>query len=181
MVTVLEMTPDDWERVRRLRLEALTDSPDVFSSTLARELAFDEDTWRARLSGPSSFVAEAGQQETWLDMHAPDQAVTFIAESAGDDVGMATALVVDEPDTAFVVGVWVSPSARGQGVAAKLFNEMFTWARGRKLTRVALDVGDNNTSAQKLYSNLGFRPTGKAGSLPEPRTHILEHELELPL
>ena len=57
MGTVLKMTPDDWERVRRLRLEALTESPDAFSSTLSRELAFDEDTWRARLSGPSPFVA----------------------------------------------------------------------------------------------------------------------------
>jgi GNAT superfamily N-acetyltransferase len=179
MITVLAMTPDDWERVRRLRLVALADSPDVFSSTLAREEAFGEESWRARLSGPTQFTAEAGQRNVWLDMSAPNQAVTFIAESAGEDVGMATALVVDEPDTALVVGVWVSPAARGQGVAPQLFGEMFAWARDRGLTRVTLDVGDANATAQKLYANLGFRPTGKTGSLPEPRTHILEHELEL--
>ena len=179
MGTVLKMTPDDWERVRRLRLQALTDSPDVFSSTLSRELTFDEFTWRARLSGPSPFVAEAGQQQKWLDKPAPNQAATFIVEAAGEDVGIATALVVDEPNTAFVVGVWVSPSARGQGVAAKLFTEMFAWARDQNLTRIALDVGDANAGAQKLYANLGFSPTGKTGNLPEPRTHILEHELEL--
>ena len=181
MVTVLAMTPDDWERVSVLRLAALTDSPDVFSSTLAREEAFDEETWRARLSGPTTFVAEAGQQNIWLDMPAPNQAVTFIAESAGEDVGMATALVVDEPDTALVVGVWVSPAARGQGVAPQLFGEMFAWARDQGLARVTLDVGDANISAQRLYADLCFRPTGKTGSLPEPRTHILEHELELHL
>ena len=179
MGTVLKMTPDDWERVRRLRLGALTESPDVFSSTLSRELAFDEDTWRARLSGPSPFVTEAGQQQKWLDKPAPNQAATFIVESAGEDVGIATALVVDEPNTALVVGVWVSPSARGQGAAAELFTEMFAWARDQNLTRIALDVGNANTAAQKLYANLGFSPTGKTGSLPEPRTHILEHELEL--
>jgi len=56
---------------------------------------------------------------------------------------------------------------------------MFAWARDQNLTRIALDVGNANTSAQKLYANLGFSPTGKTGNLPEPRTHILEHELEL--
>ncbi len=179
MINVLTMTPEDWERVRVLRLAALADSPDVFSSTLAREEAFDEEAWRARLAGPTSFVAEAGLQNIWLDMPAPNQAVTFIAESAGEDVGMATILVVDEPDTALVVGVWVSPSARGQGVAHQLFGEMIARARDQGLARVTLDVGDANTSAQRLYADLGFRPTGKRGSLPEPRTHILEHELEL--
>ena len=179
MITVLAMTPDDWERVRVLRLAALADSPDVFSSTLAREEGFGEETWRERLSGATQFKAEAGDRDLWLDMPAPNQAVTFIAESAGEDVGMTTVLVVDEPDTALVVGVWVSPSARGQGVAPRLFEEMIAWARDQGLTRVTLDVGDANTSAQKLYANLGFLPTGKRGSLPEPRTHILEHELEL--
>ena len=181
MINVLTMTPEDWERVRVLRLAALADSPDVFSSTLAREEAFDEEAWRKRLSGSTQFKAEAGHRDLWLDMPAPNQAVTFIAESGGDDVGMATVLVVDEPGTALVVGVWVSPSARGQGVAPRLFEEMIAWARDRGLTRVTLDVGDANTSAQKLYANLGFLPTGKKGSLPEPRTHILEHELEFRL
>lgn len=179
MITVLAMTPDDWERVRVLRLAALADSPDVFSSTLAREEGFGEETWRGRLSGPTQFKAEAGHRDIQLDTPVPSQAVTFIAESGGEDMGMATVLIVDEPGTALVVGVWVSPSARGQGVAPRLFEEMIAWVRDQGLTRVTLDVGDANTSAQKLYANLGFLPTGKRGSLPEPRTHILEHELEL--
>ncbi len=150
------MKPLDWERVRELRLSALEDAPDAFSNTLAHEQSFDESTWRARLS----------------------EATTFLATLDGQDVGMMTVSVQPDARTGLAMGVWVSPNARGQRIGAQLFEFLFNWARAQDLERITLDVGNTNTSAQTLYKNLGFLPTGRTGSLPVPRTHVLEHELE---
>ena len=37
----------DWEELRELRLQALGDAPDAFSSTLEQEAAFPEEVWRS--------------------------------------------------------------------------------------------------------------------------------------
>jgi RimJ/RimL family protein N-acetyltransferase len=60
MAAVRRLGPDDWEIFRDLRLAALAESPDAFSSTLEREKAFTEDDWRQRLSGPVYAVMDPG-------------------------------------------------------------------------------------------------------------------------
>ncbi len=81
------------------------------------------------------------------------------------------------PEDAGIYGVWVAPSARGRGVGDALLATAIEHARAAGHPRAVLDVGDHNTAAQALYARHGFRPTGRTGSLPEPRTHVTEHEL----
>jgi ribosomal protein S18 acetylase RimI-like enzyme len=44
-----------------------------------------------------------------------------------------------------------------------------------------LDVGARNAPARRLYERHGFVPTGRTGSLPPPREHVPEVEMELDL
>ena len=92
---------DDWAQLRAVRLAALIEAPYAFASTLAREQAFDEDLWRSR--------AGAGR--------------TFGAFDGAALVGLATGFPVDgQPGDWHLVGMWVTPARRGQGVlpAARL-------------------------------------------------------------
>jgi GNAT superfamily N-acetyltransferase len=72
--------------------------------------------------------------------------------------------------------MWAEPEARGSGVATALVESAIDWARSRGFERIVLDVGDHNARAIAFYGRMGFEPTGATGTLPEPRTHILEHE-----
>ena len=53
MVVVREVTPDDWETLRDVRLAALREAPYAFASTYAREASFTEEQWRGRINDRS--------------------------------------------------------------------------------------------------------------------------------
>lgn len=135
--TVRLMDVDDWFLYRSLRVAALTDAPEAFGSTLAREMAFTEETWRQRLAARN----------------------TFVAETAGPACGMAAAIVAG-PSTAELVGMWVSPDARGTGAGDRLVLAVLGWANERALSDVRLWVAEGNHHAERLYARNGFRRTG---------------------
>ncbi|GMA87805.1 hypothetical protein GCM10025868_30550 [Angustibacter aerolatus] len=58
-VTVRALSADDWEEYRAIRLEALRDAPDAFSSSLDEEAAYDEAFWRLRMDRSARLLAEA--------------------------------------------------------------------------------------------------------------------------
>src|ERR1700761_8075047 len=116
MILVREITADDWELMRDVRLTALSEAPYAFGSSYAREAAFTEEVWRGRIN---------------------ERSVTFFAydDSAGPvltstaPAGLAGVYVEDvEAD---LVAMWVRPSARGLGVGAALVEEAAAWAKAR--------------------------------------------------
>ena len=137
---------DEWEVVRGVRLAALADAPDAFDSSLEVERALTEDDWRTRL--------RAGGQR--------------LAELAGQPVGLARGLV--HPTAAgpehHLVGMWVSPAARGTGAAGALVEAVAEWARDEGAARLHLWVVGDNAAAHRLYLRHGFRPTGRVQPLP---------------
>ena len=64
-------------------------------------------------------------------------------------------------------------------MARKLIESVIEWAREQNCRRVVLEVANENQAAIALYHACGFQPTGRTGTLPSPREHIIEHELEL--
>lgn len=60
MIEVREITVDDWEVLRDVRLAALAEAPQAFGSTHAGEAAFTEEQWRGRITERSvTFFAHA--------------------------------------------------------------------------------------------------------------------------
>jgi GNAT superfamily N-acetyltransferase len=133
----------DWALLRDLRLTALRDAPDAFWSTYDREVGLDETGWRDRLR---------------------DRAV-FAGSHAGEPAGLAAGYV-DPDGEANLAMMWVSPAARGSGLADLLVRTVLDWARTAGRTRVLLWVADANTGARRLYERHGFVPTGRTGELP---------------
>jgi ribosomal protein S18 acetylase RimI-like enzyme len=146
MVLVREITADDWELMRDVRLSALAEAPDAFGSTYAREVAFGEPQWRGRIS---------------------ERSVTFFAHVDPDvpaPAGLAGVYVED--GTADLVSMWVRPSARGHRVGESLVEAAARWAAARDFAVLFLWVTESNTAARRLYERCEFTPTGEHMPLP---------------
>lgn len=133
-------TPDQWEVCRSLRLRALADSPEAFSSTLERELAFGDGVWRKRM--------RTGHQLLAWDGDVPVGTVTGIPDR-------------HEPGGREVVAMWVAPEARCRGVGTALILGLVDWARDAAAPALALWVADGNDAARLLYERCGFTATGE--------------------
>ncbi len=146
MVLVREITADDWELMRDVRLSALAEAPSAFGSTYARELAFTEERWRGRIS---------------------ERSVTFLAHddpAAAAPAGLAGVYVED--GTADLVSMWVRPSSRGRHVGEALVEAAARWAAARGFAALFLWVTASNAAARRLYERCGFTATGESQPLP---------------
>lgn len=152
--------PVDWRRQRALRLAALAADPDAFYRSLAEEEAFGPDRWRERLSGT---------------------AATWVAVVDDVDVGLGGCLPNSHDGLPELVSLWVSPSARGRGVAGLLVQAAADFARSTGAAELRLWLADTNAAGRALYDRLGAPPTGRTGHFPPPREHLTEHERSLAL
>ncbi|MBC6456682.1 GNAT family N-acetyltransferase [Actinomadura sp. HBU206391] len=151
------LTRHDWQVWRDVRLTALRDAPEAFYSTLEREQAYDEARWR--------------------DMVQPAQGLKVVAFAGGTPVGVAGGYASEEVEGAIeLFGMWVSPAARGTGVAAELVREVIAWADKHGGGRgVRLWVVDGNDRARRLYERLGFTTVDQF--YPHPRDHGVRYQL----
>ncbi|MDN7244000.1 GNAT family N-acetyltransferase [Planococcus shenhongbingii] len=141
---IRELNPKDAAIYRELRIEALTQSPDAFSSTL-------EDA----LLKPLQATA---------DNLAAESAVTFGAFLNGQLVGNMTLLRETGKKLkhrANVLAVYVTPKARGKGIASQLMDELVEYAKEcGGIEQLYLTVVSSNHSAIQLYEQYGFEKYG---------------------
>jgi len=145
MVEVVRAVPEDWERVRWIRLAALTDAPDAFGATLAAAQAHPEAEWRRRLAGPHP---------------------TYLAVDGEAPVAMGGGFELPDPAAAMVWGMWTAPSHRGRGLGRRVLDATVRWARAAGRTPY-LHVTEGNGAARALYVSYGFEPTGEWEPLRE--------------
>ena len=112
------------------------------------------------------YFAEIGRQFGFRVGTALDDAATAYAEPRGcfvlagpDEAPLACGAVQFlDPDRAEIKRMWVSPAARGQGLARALLGHLegLIVATGR--TKSLLDTNSSLTSAVSLYESSGYRP-----------------------
>lgn len=139
---VCRVDPAMWRTHRALRLAMLLDTPRAFDSHFAREAAFTDEQWRARVADSVSWLAWRGV--------LPVGSVTLYQPEARE---------------AFLVAMWVAAHARGSGVGAALVQALLDHAAATDVRRVRLDVAQDNEAAVRLYERFGFERTGVTGAL----------------
>ncbi len=93
-----------------------------------------------------------------------DDAAHFVAERARRLAGYvhvehrAAPPVFARGDEAHVVGLYVRPADRGDGVASALLTRAERWAGERDCEYVTLSVGVDNAAARGLYDDRGYEP-----------------------
>ena len=167
-VRVRRADPDEWAAVREVRLAALADAPDAFASTIRREAARGEPQWRSRITASPWFLAWRAGKPAGLVAAVPDR-------PAGGPPAAG-------PCGWHLVSMWVSPQARGHGVADLLLGAVIGHAEAAGAPRVTLWVALGNTRARAFYQKMGFLPTGRRQLYPRDGAAPLdEEELARPL
>jgi GNAT superfamily N-acetyltransferase len=145
-ITVRALAEDEWEQYRSVRLSALEESPEAFVATVDEERAYDEDFWRTRMRRSQRLLAEQ------------DGAPVGVA-SVGQSREEGEDGEKDNPKVAELFGLWVTPGARGTGVATQLVEAGANAAREQGRSHLAYWVGADNGRAVAFASGFGFRPT----------------------
>ncbi|ALS78555.1 acetyltransferase [Planococcus kocurii] len=127
-----------------LRIEALTDSPDAFSTRLEEAIQRPIEKTAQNL--------------------ALENAITYGAFTSGKLIGNVTFVRDMAPKLnhrASVVAVYVTPGERGKGHAKRLMQEVVQLAESLPgLERLDLAVASENKPAIALYEQLGFEKYG---------------------
>jgi RimJ/RimL family protein N-acetyltransferase len=145
MIAIRTIAPEDAVTFWSLRLQALKNNPEAFSSNYEDSLAKTMDTVKARIQVDNdNFIIGAFDGETAVGM------VGFVRERTRKLSHKGR-----------IWGTYVSPDYRGQGLGRKLLDEVISRAsRLEGLTQINLGVYTVNESAMRLYEAAGFRAYG---------------------
>ena len=158
-VDVRELTGDDADDFRRLRLRALREHPDAFGSSYEAESAapVEAAAERLRLNAESrdSFTLGAYRGEALVGM------VGFYQETREKTRHRGT-----------IWGMYVPSEEQGKGIGRTLLGRALELARALPgLEQVELQVVTRNRRARDLYASFGFATYGT-----EPRALFVEGE-----
>lgn len=133
--------PADALLYRSLRLRALREHPDAFTSSYAEDREQPLEAAAQRLAAHAFWGAYRH------------------AELYGF-VGLERETRARNRHKGTVMGMYVAPEAAGQGVARALLEALVRHARANGLESLVLTVTEGNTRAQRLYEAAGFRSFG---------------------
>ncbi len=160
MIVIESIALQNLSFFKDVRLRALQEAPYAFGSTYARESAFTDSEWAARL-------------DRWNGVRGAG----FIAVDDGIPCGIAgTLLDENDPTRADLVSMWTAPSHRQSGVGRQLVNHVIDWTRGRNVSTLLLMVTSNNAAAIRFYEKLGFARTGRTEPYPNDPA-VTEYEM----
>jgi len=143
---VRQLTSDDVEAFRTIRLEALQDSPEAFGGDYAHESQQPIESFLRQITHSAIFGA-------------------FAASTLKGVVGLFWDSAEKRRHLGHLYTVYVSPDARGTGMGLPIIEAALTYAQSRGLLQVMLGVAVPNTPAIKLYRRAGFEIYGT-----EPRS-----------
>lgn len=144
-IEVKPLLPHEWPTLKQVRLRALADAPDAFSTTLAQAEAYSDDDWRTR-AGRFAIGPPAAMCIAYMDGMPCGMMSCYPAASA--------------KQAAELTAAWADPAARGQGVADALVASIAGWARAQGFALLQAWVVENNPRAIAFYKKVGFAETG---------------------
>ena len=145
---------------RDIRLSALKESPDAFTTTYDSAAKRSPESWQAQADGTATGTDRA----------------TFLAFADGAPIGIAALHRDDESEEGEILQVWISPELRGTGAAAELVEAVIDWGRSQRITRVRAGITEGNMRALRFYSKMGFTSSGRTGQSGEV---VLLREVEV--
>jgi GNAT superfamily N-acetyltransferase len=138
---IRRLAPADASSFRALRLRALREHPEAFTSSWEDDRQLPLEVSAARLAAHSFWGAYEG------------------AELYGV-VGLERETRAKNAHKATVVAMYVAPEVGGQGVGRALMEALLAHARVEGIGSLVLTVTEGNGPARHLYEAMGFRSFG---------------------
>lgn len=149
-ITIIRLDPSRWQQSKALRLEALQNDSSAFGGAYEDEVQFDDAVWQHRAQ--SSFEGKGN--------------ITLFGEVDGKLVGMIGFGWTDRikmRHVASIYGVYLTPSARGKGLASIMLTAVLDEIRQIPyIEKVSLSVTEGQDAALALYKKFGFEMIGTA-------------------
>jgi GNAT superfamily N-acetyltransferase len=156
-ISVLGLIAEDWQTLRDLRLQALSDSPESFLGDLPAEQAYDEKQWRSELDLNIWFVARLDTRPVGL---------VKLNRNLDSDEGM------------HLESMWVAPTIRRRGIGATLVSALESTAATMDARQLRLWVFADNHSARDFYLRLGYTGPIRSQSIEANGRATFEEEYE---
>ena len=131
--------PDDWFRLRAIRLKSLQVNPEAFGGNYEIESAETESEWRKKFEKLDFLIAS---------IDGRDAALMSVEELDGDFGA-----------TCWIGGCWSDPAYRGKGLLRAMMNFVDQQDSGWQVQ--GLGVWIDNYSAIAAYEKLGFVKMGE--------------------
>ena len=147
MADIIRAHDDDWSLVREIRLRSLSTDPAAFGQSWDKESTYEDSVWEQRV-----------REAAWFLAVEDDQPVAVVAARREED---------SPANERELQAMWVTPTSRHGGIAAKLAEAVFEWSREDGADTITLYVGPENTGAGSLYESLGFVDTGDRWEIVE--------------
>jgi RimJ/RimL family protein N-acetyltransferase len=140
---IRRLGPDDAPSYRALRIRALWEFPEAFTSSYQEDEQQPMQAWEVRLSGEHSMFWGAFDSGQLCGM-----------------VGLERERRAKNRHKATVVGMYVSQEYFGTGMGRALIDALLSHAREAGLELLVLTVTEGNTVATSFYEAAGFRSFG---------------------
>jgi RimJ/RimL family protein N-acetyltransferase len=143
---ISRLQPADAPQYRTLMLQAYELAADAFTSTVEERSAEPMSFWVKRIADPTGL------------------STAFGAFNNEELIGTAALEFSAKPKTkhkAHIIGMYVSPAARGTGAGRALLEATLEYARTKAgLLTLTLTVTEGNAPAVNLYQRFGFQTFG---------------------
>ena len=140
---VRRLGPDDAHAYRALRMRALWEFPEAFTSSWEEDEKQPMEVWEVRLSSDNIQFWGAFEDGHLCGM-----------------VGLERERRIKSRHKATVIGMYVSQEHFGTGMGRALLDQLLAEAREMGLELLVLTVTEGNTVATNFYEAAGFRSFG---------------------
>ena len=158
---IRRLGPDDALNYRALRIRALWEFPEAFTSSFEEDEKQPIETWEVRLGGENMIFWGAFEGDTLCGM-----------------VGLERERRAKNRHKGTVIGMYVSQEYFGTGMGKALLDALLDGARELGLELLVLTVTEGNTVATNFYEAAGFRSFGiepraiKVDGRPYAKNHM---------
>lgn len=146
-ISIITLTPDDWQEYKNIRLETLKREARAFHSRYEDSLAFSDQYWKGRLSDQNE--------------------IHLFARCGGKIIGTINAALKNEGEdesTAEIHGFYVNADYRGMGIGTLLIETLIEKIKEKaEISRIRLWVKETQLSARHVYESIGFVFVERAG------------------
>jgi len=145
---IRQLTADDWEIYKSIRLDSLINEPQAFQSRYEDEVLYTEDRWRKKTTPQTNPLSALF--------------CTIFNQEALGVLGLYQDRDGKDPEVANLYAVYVRPEHRGKGLSKKLLAlAIETVSKDKQIQRIDLCVEKGQVAAKGLYDSMGFSVTGE--------------------